>query len=243
MVMSQAAIDALMSQNAGGDADDEEGDAVVDEQAAASAETATAEAPASPTAEAPAAEAAPSAEEAPAEPPAAEAPGQDALAGTLSPEERAVVEAAAAVEEVPDTAPTEGSDTVTDTPGDEGGVKMRRWSASATTDTDQLKERIQELEDKIAVIEATGLGEGSSASGADPQEVVELRAGLEQVTDSIQTLWRSLQELTDHSQGSLGFAAKQTFDCPECGSHGTVAVPVSCTNCGYESEWGFFPDE
>ena len=31
MVMSQAAIDALMSQNAGGDADDEEVDAVVDE--------------------------------------------------------------------------------------------------------------------------------------------------------------------------------------------------------------------
>ena len=152
------------------------------------------------------------------------------------------MEAAAAVADVPDEVPQDTS-AVAAPPADEAGVKMRRWSASATSESDQLKDRLQELEDKLAVIEATGLGEPAPTGGADAQDVVDLKLGLEQVTESIQTLWKSLHELTGHSQGSLGFAAKQTFDCPECGSHGTVAVPVSCTNCGYESEWGFFPEE
>ena len=93
------------------------------------------------------------------------------------------------------------------------------------------------------MIEAAGLGEGGDAAAADPQEMADLRAALEQVTQSVQTMWQSLHELTEQSQGSLGFAAKQTFDCPECGSHGTVSVPISCTSCGYETEWGFYPEE
>ena len=59
----------------------------------------------------------------------------------------------------------------------------------------------------------------------------------------VQTIWTALHDLTQNSKDSLGYAAKQIFDCPECGNHGTVAVPVSCTNCGYEGEWGFWPDQ
>ncbi|MEE8519538.1 MAG: hypothetical protein V3S98_10480, partial [Dehalococcoidia bacterium] len=59
---------------------------------------------------------------------------------------------------------------------------------------------------------------------------------------TLQTLWNAVHQLTEHSQGSLGFAAKQTFDCPECGSHGTISIPISCTNCGHETEWGFWPE-
>jgi len=208
--------------------------------------------PASPTAAPAHGAAAPEAPgpEAPApETPAATAPEPasddvDPLAGALSEAELALVHAAAS-----DDSPSEPSDAETvaapaEAPDGADPVKMRRWSAASTSDTDQLRERVQDLEDKMGGLEATTMASSPSAGdGVDPQEVADLKQTIEQLAATVQSVAPALQQLTEHSQGSLGIAAKQTFDCPECQSHGIISVPISCTACGYESEWGFYPEQ
>ena len=161
----------------------------------------------------------------------------DNLLGALTDEERAVVEAVAA-EDAPPELEVE-VEVVQAPPDDDDKPKLRTWSASATTETDQMRERLQDVEDKLSIIEASTMG----APQADPVVLAEIRQTLEQLTATVQGLGAAVHQLTEHSQGSLGFAAKQTFDCPECHSHGTISVPISCTSCGFESEWGFFPEE
>lgn len=120
-------------------------------------------------------------------------------------------------------------------------VKVQTYSASGTSETEQLADRLQDLEDKLEIIEATALG-GDNGPAIDESALDEIRNSVEQLSATVQQVWTFLQELAQQSQDSLGFAAKQTFDCPECNSHGTIAVPVSCTHCGHEAEWGFWPE-
>ena len=163
----------------------------------------------------------------------------DNLLGALTDGERALVEAVAAEDASPEPEVEVGVGVVQAPPDDTDKPKLRTWSASATTETDQIRERLQDVEDKVSIIEASTMG----APQADPVVLAEIRQTLEQLTTTVQGLGAAVHQLTEHSQGSLGFAAKQTFDCPECQSHGTISVPISCTACGFESEWGFFPDE
>jgi hypothetical protein len=241
MVMSQAAIAALMAQNAHGVEDDADDplDAIASD-AELDALAAGDDLPsASPTA-------APAPEAAAPETPAATAPEPasddvNPLAGALS---EAELHAAAS-----DDSPSEPSDAETvaapaEAPDGADPAKMRRWSAASTSDTDQLRERVQDLEDKMGGLEATTMASSPSAGdGVDPQEVADLKQTIEQLAATVQSVAPALQQLTEHSQGSLGFAAKQTLDCPECKSHGSISVPISCTACGYEFEWGFYPEQ
>lgn len=229
MVMSQAAIDALMTQNATeqDEAEEDELDIVaqLEEKDAAAGVAAP--------------EAVPEAS-APADPLDDDSPAVEEPLGALSPEELAAVQALAADDsiaaaDVPQQ--VEGSEET-----DAAGVKMRRWSAASTSDNDQMKERIQDLEDKLTLLEATGVG-AEPAEAIDPQQLVDMKQTLDQLTATVTGIAAALQQLTEASQASLGFAAKQTFDCPECQSHGTVSVPISCTYCGFETEWGFYPEQ
>ena len=219
MVMSQSAIDALMSANQDeAEVEEDDGlDAGLDQAAAAEgvdmAATTDAEEAAKPKAE------------------------DEALdLGALTEEERAIVEAVA--EETsgsdPQLAEVESAAPAPEA-ADEASPKVRTWSASATTQTDQIENRLKDIEDTLAILEASG----PSASATDSAEVDGVKAAVDQINSTVQSLWSMVQALTEQSQASLGFNAKQTFDCPECGSHGTVSVPISCTNCGHETEWGF----
>jgi hypothetical protein len=229
MVMSQAAIDALMTQNATeqDEAEEDELDIVaqLEEKDAAAGVAAP--------------EAVPEAS-APADPLGDDSPAVEEPLGALSPEELAAVQALAADDsiaaaDVPQQ--VEGSEET-----DAAGVKMRRWSAASTSDNDQMKERVQDLEDKLTLLEATGVG-AEPAETIDPQQLVDMKQTLDQLTATVTGIAAALQQLSEASQPSLGFAAKQTFDCPECQSHGTVSVPIPCTYCGFETEWGFYPEQ
>lgn len=230
MVMSQAAIDALMTQNAAeqDEAEDDGLDAIVqaDEKDAVVPEASQADA--TPAADADV-------------DPLGDSPAIDEPLGALSDEELAAVKALAADDSIP-VADIPQSIEAGDDSVDAAGVKMRRWSASSTSTNDQIKERVQDLEDKLTLLEANGIG-AQPAESVDPQQLVEMKQTLDALTASVQGIAAALQQLTEASQASLGFAAKQTFDCPECQSHGTVSVPITCTYCGFESEWGFYPEQ
>jgi hypothetical protein len=243
MVMSQAAIDALMTQNASEqeEAEDEELDAItqLEEKDAAPPKAAAPEA-AAPEAAAPVAEAA--ADPLGDDTPTPAAPEIEEPLGALSEEELAAVKAVADDDSLPVATPPQTMDGAENEGADDSaGVKMRRWSAASTSDNDQIKERVQDLEDKLTLLEATGLAT-EPAESVDPQALVDMKQQLDQLTASVQGIATALAQLTQQSQDSLGFAAKQAFDCPECASHGTISVPISCTFCGYESEWGFYPE-
>ena len=119
--------------------------------------------------------------------------------------------------------------------------KVKTYAATGTSEIDKLKERVAELETKIAELEAKPAP--VAEAGPAPEAIEAMEARLHQMAVSVQQLTAALHALTSQSKASLGFAAQHTFDCPECNSHGTVAVPVACTNCGYEDEWGFFPGD
>ncbi|MDA0797556.1 MAG: hypothetical protein O2826_12965 [Chloroflexi bacterium] len=232
MVMSQAAIDALMTQNASeqDEAEDDELDAIVlaeDNDTTAAAPVA-AEAEATPAASADV-------------DPLGDDPAIEEPLGALTEEELAAVKALAADDSLPVADPPQTIEAGEESE-DAAGVKMRRWSASSTSANDPIKERVQDLEDKLTLLESNGIG-AQPAESVDPQQLVELKQTLDALTASVQGIAATLQQLTEASQASLGFAAKQTFDCPECQSHGTVSVPITCTYCGFESEWGFYPEQ
>ena len=179
MVMSQAAIDALMAQNAAGSDESGEEEDQLDQVITAEGGS-----------------------------PAADGDeGQgDGTVGALTDEERALVEAMATEEDDEDSAePTPEETLAEDASADEDSKPtLRKWSASSTSTTDQLTDRVQDLEDKIGIIEASSAGSPAADSG----DTAEIKHSLEQLTTTIQSLWNAVQQLTEQSQASLGFAAK-----------------------------------
>ena len=115
---------------------------------------------------------------------------------------------------------------------------VRSWAASATTETDKLNARFDELASRLEAVETAPAG-----AAPDQGSIDELRAALAQANATVQKLSAAVEQLTLQSQASLGFDAQHTFDCPSCGSHGTIPVPVSCTSCGHEAAWGFWPGQ
>ncbi len=96
---------------------------------------------------------------------------------------------------------------------------VRSWSASATTETDKLSIRVGEVESRLKAVETADGG------SADQGAIDELRGALARANATVERLSAEVQQLTLQSQASLGFDAQHTFDCPSCGSHGTIAVP------------------
>ena len=136
------------------------------------------------------------------------------------------------------SAATEGPGAAEEQPAEaDAAPAVRSWSASATTETDKLSIRMGEVESRLKAVETADGG------SADQGAIDELRGALARANATVERLSAEVQQLTLQSQASLGFDAQHTFDCPSCGSHGTIAVPVSCTSCGHEAEWGFWPGQ
>jgi hypothetical protein len=215
MVMSQAAIDALMAQNTAKDSNADDEAVIGDLDAVVAPETVA------PTAQSTAVE-----EEI------------DPLAGTLSAQELARVQQLAAGAPPPPNAFAQKVESEPSAP-EAAGAKPRKWAAVSNGDGD-LKTRIQELEARMSVLQAA---QAPGAGRVPDQQLEEMRTAIAEISETVQGMMAALRRLTEQSKGSLGFAAKQTFDCPECHSHGTISVPIACTACGYESEWGFYPEQ
>lgn len=78
--------------------------------------------------------------------------------------------------------------------------------------------------------------------------VQETRLAMRQVQQALQSLAGSIEgvrgkvEATSTDlQATPGYAVKNTFSCQSCHGHGFVAMRVTCTQCGTESLWGWWP--
>ena len=141
------------------------------------------------------------------------APAQDAPAP----------EAGTVAEEPP---PAPGPSPVTEVPSPPAAPSFSEVSAGDFTDVSQ---RLLRLEAAVAQ-----MGEGGQGSAQLEETVRQIQANLQEVTSELQAVSAGLQ-------GTVGYAAHENFVCNTCSNPGLVAAKLSCTSCGAENWWGWYP--
>ena len=82
----------------------------------------------------------------------------------------------------------------------------------------------------------SGFVPGGADSGPSQQQVQELAAQLQELVAKVDGIIAGLQ-------ATVGFNAQGTFSCKSCSSQGLVAARLTCTSCGTEDWWGWFPPQ
>ena len=101
---------------------------------------------------------------------------------------------------------------------------------------DALARRIAKLEASVQEI-AQSVSQGSkSKSGVAPQQMIELSSTLRRVVKQTARIQKGLE-------GTPAYDLVDEFTCSECGSHGHLAIPVTCTACNKEGWWGWWPKD
>jgi hypothetical protein len=97
----------------------------------------------------------------------------------------------------------------------------------------ELSLRLSEI-----VLRINELENGSSL--ARQASAPEMKSAIQQV----QNINKQLEFLTEGLRNTPDYNIGKTFICSSCGTTGTVAVRVKCTNCKHESWWGrWFQDK
>lgn len=82
----------------------------------------------------------------------------------------------------------------------------------------------------------SGFSPGGGDTGQLQQQVQELTAQLQELAGKVDGILSGLQ-------ATVGFNAQGTFTCNSCSAHGQVATRLTCTACGTEDWWGWFPPQ
>jgi len=82
----------------------------------------------------------------------------------------------------------------------------------------------------------SGFSPGGGDTGLLQQQVQELTAQLQELAGKVDGIISGLQ-------ATVGFNAQGTFTCNSCSAHGLVAARLTCTSCGTEDWWGWFPPQ
>ena len=82
----------------------------------------------------------------------------------------------------------------------------------------------------------SGFSPGGGDTGQLQQRVQELTAQLQELAAKVDGIISGLQ-------ATVGFNAQGTFTCNSCSSRGLVAARLTCTSCGTEDWWGWFPPQ
>ena len=87
---------------------------------------------------------------------------------------------------------------------------------------------------------------GAPPSGFSPGgdgDSAQLQQQVQGLTAQLQDLSRKVDEIVSGLQATVGFNAQGTFTCNSCSAHGQVAARLTCTACGTEDWWGWFPPQ
>jgi adenine-specific DNA methylase len=80
----------------------------------------------------------------------------------------------------------------------------------------------------------------SPKEGSVNQEKVPQR--VEPLEREIRKLKERLRQIENRLSGSLAIGIRDKFKC-NCGAEGYVAMRVTCTRCGRETWWGWWPKD
>ncbi len=88
---------------------------------------------------------------------------------------------------------------------------------------------------------------GPSAGGERLDLLEQSLAGVDnmvrQLQQTVQELTAQLQLVTKNLEGTIGMAAHDSFSCSSCQTIGQVAARLTCTSCGTENWWGWYPPQ
>ena len=85
-----------------------------------------------------------------------------------------------------------------------------------------------------------------SAGGPTPTpapDTSQLEGQVQALTVQLQALTTQVEGIVAGLQATVGYNAQGTFACKSCSSQGHVAARLTCTACGTEDWWGWFPPQ
>ena len=97
-----------------------------------------------------------------------------------------------------------------------------------------------QVQQTVQSIPASPLPDGVSPGNGD---TAQLQKQVQELTAQLQELTSKVDGIISGLQATVGFNAQGTFTCKSCNSLGLVAARMTCTSCGTEDWWGWFPPQ
>jgi len=113
---------------------------------------------------------------------------------------------------------------------------------------DALMAKISQLERGLAKI--SRLEQELGRVARQEQELAETKDAVQSLSSQLQTALRQLKKTAGQTskavqglKGTWGYDLQQNYECQHCGSQGYVVALVKCSDCGEEEWWGWWPPE
>ena len=103
------------------------------------------------------------------------------------------------------------------------------------------QDEIQGLVQRIASLEQSVQRLGSQAAPDLDQNFQLLSQQVQQLFGDLQAMNSKVDGVTETLQATVGFGVRSVFTCKSCEAQGHVATRLTCTSCGTEEWWGWFP--
>ena len=100
---------------------------------------------------------------------------------------------------------------------------------------------VQGLFQRIAALEESVQRLSSQAAPNFDQSFQQLSQQIQQLFGDLQVINSKVDGVTETLQATVGFGVRSVFACKSCEAQGHVATRLTCTSCGTEEWWGWFP--
>ena len=100
---------------------------------------------------------------------------------------------------------------------------------------------VQGLFQRIAGLEESVQRLSSQAAPNLDQSFQQLSQQIQQLFGDLQAINSKVDGVTETLQATVGFGVRSVFACKSCEAQGHVATRLTCTCCGTEEWWGWFP--
>lgn len=105
------------------------------------------------------------------------------------------------------------------------------------------QDEIQSLSQRIAGLEESVLRLDSKAEPDSGPSFQQLSQQLQQLYADLQEINGKVDSMMETLQATVGYGVRTVFACKSCESQGNVAARLTCTSCGTEEWWGWFPPQ
>jgi len=103
------------------------------------------------------------------------------------------------------------------------------------------QDEVQGLSQRIAGLEESVQRLSSQAAPNLDQSFQQLSQQIQQLFGDLQAMNSKVDGVTETLQATVGFGVRSVFVCKSCEAQGHVATRLTCTSCGTEEWWGWFP--
>ena len=103
------------------------------------------------------------------------------------------------------------------------------------------QDEAQALSQRIAGLEEFVQRIGSHAAPESDQNIQRLSQQIQQLYGDLQAINSKVDGVMETLQATVGFGVRSVFACKSCEAQGHVATRLTCTSCGTEEWWGWFP--